>query len=505
METHKTKIIVVFSSHLGDFANRNFINHIHNTIGTIKHDVIHYENYNQYSLSELYNKTVNEYKEDNTIFVFCHPDIIIKTQNWGMKVIKHFNTTSYGVLGVAGTTFLSETGKWWESQNTMCGVVQHTDGKKVWENKYSEEFNGVEPVVTIDGLFFAVDFNRVENLFNEGYGKFHFYDIPFCVDNYLTTDIGVITSIRILHKSIGETNTEWEENRVKFCEEYKHILPLKIEPKYEDLSIELKSEPKVSIIIPTKNNFSLLHDNIISWSKINTYKNYEIIIADTGSDEDVIEKYSILSLLNDKVQIVRYDYYNFGKINNDVVKNHVSSDTELILFCNDDIELLNDALTRCVEIYLENKKSVGTIGIRLHFFDSSVQHCGVLVMKDKEEQKRISHIDFRKGVNYSTNVKKEVIGNTGAFLLIEKDLFIKMDMFNENYIECFEDVELGIKCINYGKKNMTVCDAVAYHHESVSRNKTKTKKENTNTDYFERLLPLLNENEKKLKKYIKKL
>ena len=57
-------------------------------------------------------------------------------------------------------------------------------------------------------------------------GKFHFYDLPFCVDNYFDAlDIGVITSIRILHKSVGQTDSGWEENRQKFIKEYK--LPIK--------------------------------------------------------------------------------------------------------------------------------------------------------------------------------------------------------------------------------------------------------------------------------------
>jgi hypothetical protein len=78
----------------------------------------------------------------------------------------------------------------------------------------------------IDGLFMAVDPEGIVKGFNENYGRFHFYDISFCVDNYLEdVNIGVITSIRVLHKSIGQTNESWEDNRVKFASEYK--LPIR--------------------------------------------------------------------------------------------------------------------------------------------------------------------------------------------------------------------------------------------------------------------------------------
>ncbi len=40
--------------------------------------------------------------------------------------------------------------------------------------------------------------------------------------------VGVITNIRMTHKSIGQTNQQWEENRKLFEEKYKLHLPLKL-------------------------------------------------------------------------------------------------------------------------------------------------------------------------------------------------------------------------------------------------------------------------------------
>ena len=62
MKNLKNKIVVIFSSHLGDEKNNEFINHIHKTIG-VKHDVVCYTNYNQYSLSEIYNKAIDDLKQ----------------------------------------------------------------------------------------------------------------------------------------------------------------------------------------------------------------------------------------------------------------------------------------------------------------------------------------------------------------------------------------------------------------------------------------------------------
>jgi hypothetical protein len=40
--------------------------------------------------------------------------------------------------------------------------------------------------------------------------------------------VGVITNIRMTHKSIGQTNDQWEENRKLFVKKYKSHLPIKL-------------------------------------------------------------------------------------------------------------------------------------------------------------------------------------------------------------------------------------------------------------------------------------
>lgn len=495
----KDNIIVVFSSHLSDDENNLFIKHINDTIG-VKHKVVCYENHNEYSLPKVYNKAIIEHNNDNAIMIFCHNDIQIKTNKWGKILLNKFNYNDYQIIGVAGSKYLSDSGIWWDDKSKMFGIVEHTNGINSWVSKYSNEIRGgIEPVVLVDGLFIAVDCNDIEHRWDENYKGFHFYDLSFCIPNYLDgCNIGVITDIRIIHKSVGETNYEWEVNRKQFIREYEYELPLSILPDFESFdNIILSKTPKVSVIIPTKNNLKYIRNNILSWKDVVKYDNYEIIIADTGSDEDVINNYS--DILIDNVKLVRYNYYNFAKINNDVVNNHVSDDTELLLFCNDDILLLNDALSRCVQIYNENEDTVGTIGIRLHYGNGNVQHNGIRIYDNFQ----LTHVDINKTINYFKGVNYKSNGNTGAFLMIKKLLFNSYGGFNENYIECFEDVELNLNCIVSGLKNITVSDAVAYHYESVSRNKDNNKLNRLSIDYLNVLYPFYLKNKIKLNDIIK--
>lgn len=224
----KDNIVVVFSSHLSEEENQEFSNHIKNTIG-VKHKIHCSENYNQYSLTNIYNEAINNYNSNNTIIVFVHNDIIIKTNNWGKLLLNKFNNTNYQIIGVAGTSFLSESGTWWEDRTKMVGIVEHSDGYNDWVSEYSYERKGqITPVILIDGLFMAIDCNEIEHGFDEEFKGFHHYDTSFCLPNYLDgCNIGVTTDIRILHKSVGQTNEQWEENRKLLVDKYKEELPIK--------------------------------------------------------------------------------------------------------------------------------------------------------------------------------------------------------------------------------------------------------------------------------------
>lgn len=502
----KDRIIVVFSSHLGDDENNKFIEHIKRTIGIKNYEIQCFINYNQYSLSVIYNKVLNRYDNDKSVIIlFVHVDIIFRTNDWGRILLHKFNNTNYGIIGVAGSIYIPESGVWWDDKYSMRGIVEHTDGVNTWVSKYSsEKRGGVIETIVVDGLFIAVNPTLIIHKFDEFFSGFHYYDLGFCMSNYLDgCNIGITTDIRILHKSIGITNEQWEINRKKFIEKYSLELPISILPQYEDLNVTLIDNPKVAVIIPTKNNFKYLYDNIQSWYEVVKYNNYEIIIADTGSDESVINKYD--SLLSDNIRLVKYNFYNFAKINNDIVKNHIGQDVELLLFCNDDVLLLNDALSRCVEIYNQNKSNIGTVGIRLHYGNTLIQHCGISIHRQlPSNHLLLSHVDLKKSNNYCNGIRKS-IGNTGAFLLISRELFNEIGCFNEAYIECLEDVELNLECILRNKINITACDAVAYHYESVSRNKYVDKDKNFQIDYYGNLMPYYMKNSEELNEMIKEI
>jgi len=208
--------------------NPQFIEYLKKSSGFKKIDVIEKINNGEKSLSQVYNEILEESKTD--IVILCHDDIYFDTSSWFHKIKTHFEKSDYGILGLAGTTNMPETGRWWDNRKTMIGIVNHESEGKKWTSKYSDDFGkSIKPTVVVDGVFIALSKSRIKHTFDEDFKGFHFYDIAFCYRNYLEdVKVGVITNIRITHKSIGQTNQQWEDNRQFFIQKYGENLPSKI-------------------------------------------------------------------------------------------------------------------------------------------------------------------------------------------------------------------------------------------------------------------------------------
>ena len=205
-----------------------FIEYLKKSSGFKKIDVIEKINNGDKSLAQTYNEILSEAKTD--IVVLCHDDIYFDTNSWYHKLVKHFDKSDFGIIGMAGTTYMPASGQWWEDRRKMIGIVNHEHEGKKWASKYSDDLNNnIKQTVIVDGLFIAIHKKRIKHNFIEEFEGFHFYDIPFCFENHISgVKVGVITNIRITHKSIGQTNEQWEKNKILFSEKYKDNLPNKL-------------------------------------------------------------------------------------------------------------------------------------------------------------------------------------------------------------------------------------------------------------------------------------
>ena len=155
-----------------------------------------------------------------------------------------------------------------------------------------------------------------------------------------------------------------------------------------------------------------------------------------------------------------------------------------------------------VNVYNRNKKTVGTIGARLHFGDNTVQHSGVHLFLNQDPYTKayhpfLSHIGLKSYHTYYTS-HREVFGNTAAFMMVTKTMFDSVGGYDESFQECFEDVKLNIDILSRNKKNILVGDAVCYHLESQTRKKSEGKLQREGAD-LRKLVPHIVNNKKTYK------
>ena len=224
--------------------------------------------------------------------------------------------------------------------------------------------------------------------------------------------------------------------------------------------------PGVSIVIPSKDNFTILKQCIDSIRDFTTYPNYEIIVVDNGSTEEnknTIEKY--LSA-NNCIYVYDKFEFNFSKMCNLGAKN---SSNEFLLFLNDDIEIFQeDWLDRMIGQAIQ--PNVGVVGAKLYYpLSTLIQHAGVGNLSNGPQ-----HSFMRKEDDYAYNfgfnrLDNNVICVTGACLLIRKAIFDKVDGFDESFAIAYNDVDLCFKVHELGYYLVVRQDAHAYHYESYSR------------------------------------
>jgi Predicted glycosyltransferases len=224
--------------------------------------------------------------------------------------------------------------------------------------------------------------------------------------------------------------------------------------------------PKVSIIIPSKDNYKLLSTCIKSIIELTTYQNYEIVVVDNGSNEENRQLYA--SLCDNNKCTYHYEKmdFNFSKMCN--IGSRLATGS-FLLFLNDDMEVITK---EWIELMVGHASLpyVGAVGAKLYYPNSkTIQHAGILNIKTGPSH---SFVGFDDSLSYyycKNHIEYNYIAVTGACLMIEKGKFEEVNGFDETFPVAYNDVDLCFKFIEKGYYNVLRADAILYHYESVSR------------------------------------
>lgn len=231
-----------------------------------------------------------------------------------------------------------------------------------------------------------------------------------------------------------------------------------------------KPNDKVSIIVPTRDNFDLIEACLRSIFAAKTEIPFEIILVDHESTDskcialfqDYQSKYpGIFS------RIVYHGSFNFGAMNNQAVQ---VARGQYVLFLNNDTEVrASNWLEELVAI--AQLPSSGAVGGKLLLANGNIQHAGIV---------GLGHgVAGNAGLNMAADAKDyfgylqtthEVLSITGACLLISKEKFLGVGGFDEVFVpNGYGDVDLCLRLREKGLNNVYVPAATLIHRESPTR------------------------------------
>lgn len=226
--------------------------------------------------------------------------------------------------------------------------------------------------------------------------------------------------------------------------------------------------PLVSLIIPTRNGLVLLKQCIESILIKTTYTNYEIIIVDNGSDEPDTLRYLEILSKEKSIRVMRDENpFNYSALNNAAVK---LARGEIIGLINNDIEVISpEWLSEMVSHALRSE--IGAVGAKLFYPDDTIQHAGVLLGVNglaAHAHKKLPRKEH--GYFGRANLIQSFSAVTAACLVIRKSVYESVGGLNEVDLKiAFNDVDLCVRLLKSGFRNIWTPYSELYHHESATR------------------------------------
>jgi GT2 family glycosyltransferase len=220
----------------------------------------------------------------------------------------------------------------------------------------------------------------------------------------------------------------------------------------------ITENPRVSVIIPTRDRVQMLRQCIESIRKKSTYRNYGIVVVDNASREQQTLDY--LSSLTGKV--IRYPHeFNYAKIVNLAAR---EADGSVLIFLNNDTEVISP---EWIEAMLEHgqRPEVAAVGARLFYPDGRVQHEGIVMGLGGGSAGNVDHGGYfalGECIHNCTAV-------TGACMLTRSSVFWELGGFDERLRVAFNDVDFCLRAQQKGHRIVYTPFATLYHHESASR------------------------------------
>ena len=236
---------------------------------------------------------------------------------------------------------------------------------------------------------------------------------------------------------------------------------------------EIHGNPRISILIPNYEHYGDLKLCLDSIFKKTTYSNYEIVIVENNStSKKIFSYYKKLQEEHTNLRVLTWKSrageasFNYSAINNFGAM-HCTG--EYFVLLNNDTTIINGDWLQEMLMFAQ-RKDVGAVGAKLYYSDGTIQHAGIgigLLTLAGHYFRGFggSHPGYMGRMLYA----QDVTAVTAACMMIPRDVWVKMNGFDEKFAVAFNDVDLCMRIRKAGYLIIWTPFAELYHFESKSR------------------------------------
>lgn len=238
---------------------------------------------------------------------------------------------------------------------------------------------------------------------------------------------------------------------------------------YYRVKYDIQNNPLVSIIILNKNNSDLLEKCVCSIIEKTSYRNFEILILDSGSTEpEMIKTLQKLSL-QEKISIIEHNKsFNYSEINN--FGAHCAQG-DIFVFLSSGSEVTCNGWLERMGGYAQ-RAHIGAVGAKFIYPNTRiVQHNGILNLDDGPGYAFMGYEADAPGYFMRNLLEWNCIAVIGDCLMIERKKFEISNGFDERITGAYSDIKLCFYLLDRGFYNIVCPSVELINHEILSHGK----------------------------------
>lgn len=224
--------------------------------------------------------------------------------------------------------------------------------------------------------------------------------------------------------------------------------------------------PQVTIVIPTRHNRPLITDCLHSL-ETTEYPSFEVIVVDNGGQSAERDDWYKTSFPNIQLTVVWWtDPFNYSAVNNAAAR---IAEGEVLVFLNDDTQVADPGWLKEMAGWAA-RPSTGVVGLQLLDGQGRIQHGGVVLgMHGLAEHLFQGMSPGSPSLLGPTTWYRNTLAVTGACLAVRKEVFDRVNGFDERLILCGSDVVLGLEMVGLGLRNVCLPFPMMRHLEGATR------------------------------------